>query len=48
MVFLGAGHVFESLDIVKEELNSKILELSPKDCSNYSQIPIMSLGEDIG
>lgn len=35
IVFLGAGHVFESLDVVKEELNSKILDLSPAGCSNY-------------
>jgi hypothetical protein len=48
LVFLGAGHVFESLDVVKEELNSKILELSPNLCSNYNKIPFMSLGEDIG
>lgn len=48
LVILGAGHVFESLDIVKNDLNSKILELSPRGCSNYEQIPIMSVGEDIG
>lgn len=48
LVFLGAGHVFESLEIVKEELNTKILELSPSDCTNYNEIPIMSVGADIG
>ena len=40
--------MFESLNVVKDELNSKILELSPRGCANYEQIPIMSLGEDIG
>ena len=29
VVTLGAGHVFESLEVVKDEINSKILELSP-------------------
>jgi hypothetical protein len=33
---------------VKEELNSKILELSPANCANYHAIPVMAAGEDIG
>jgi hypothetical protein len=48
MVFLGAGHVFESLMVVREELNSKILDLSPHGCTNYDKIPIMLVGEDMG
>jgi hypothetical protein len=45
---LGAGHKFESMKEVQEELNSKILELAPKFCSNRKEIPIMTAGEDIG
>jgi len=47
-VHLGNGHKFESMKLIQDELNAKILELAPTDCSNYSQIPIMSVGEDIG
>lgn len=36
IVLLGHGHVFESLDIVKDELNAKILELAPDFCSNMN------------
>ena len=48
VVFLGHGHKFESMQEIQDELNSKILELSPENCSNYSSIPIMTAGEDIG
>ena len=48
MIFLGHGHIFESLAEVKDELNAKILELSPVNCKNYHDIPVMSAGEDIG
>jgi hypothetical protein len=48
VIFLGHGHKFDSLESVKDELNSKILELSPVDCANFHEIPVMSAGEDIG
>ena len=48
VIFLGHGHKFDSLKTVQEELNAKILDLAPGDCSNIDQIPIMTAGEDIG
>lgn len=48
VIFLGHGHTFSSLEVVKDELSSKILELSPALCNNYEQIPVMAAGEDIG
>lgn len=48
VIFLGHGHKFDSLKEVQEELNGKILDLAPGGCSNISQIPIMTAGEDIG
>ena len=32
VVFMGHGHTFENVDIVKNDLNSKILELAPDNC----------------
>jgi len=45
---LGNGHYFENLKVIQDELNSKFLELAPKNCSNIDQIPIMTAGNDIG
>jgi len=30
------------------ELSPKILELAPKGCTNYKEIPFMTVGKDIG
>lgn len=48
IIFLGHGHVFPDLKAVQDELNAKILDLSPQGCSNYNDIPIMTAGGDIG
>ena len=48
LILMGHGHVFENVDVVKNELNSKILELAPDNCQNYKSIPIMTAGPDIG
>ena len=45
---MGHGHTFENVDVVKNDLNSKILELAPDNCQNYKNIPIMTAGPDIG
>lgn len=47
-MFLGNGHKFENLKVIQDELNSKFLELAPKNCSNIDKIPIMTAGNDIG
>ena len=48
LIFLGHGHTFKSLVDVKDELSSKILELTPALCNNYEELPVMAAGEDIG
>ena len=48
VIFLGNGHKFSELKEVQDELNAKILDLSPSGCANYHQIPIMTAGGDIG
>lgn len=48
IIFLGHGHKFSSMEEIQQELNSKILELAPKNCANRKQIPVMTAGEDIG
>lgn len=48
VIFLGHGHKFGELKEIQDELNAKILDLSPQGCSNYNEIPIMTAGNDIG
>lgn len=47
VVVLGHGHTVASMDIIKDELNNKFLELAPLDCTS-DPIPIMTAGEDMG
>ena len=47
IVILGKGHKYESLNQIKEELNPKILDLTPPDCTNVAQIPIFSTNETL-
>lgn len=35
IIYLGYGHKFEDLKSIQDELNAKILDLAPTDCSNY-------------
>jgi len=45
---LNHGHKFESIETVKNELSPKVLELAPTHCSNYKEIPFLTIGSDIG
>jgi hypothetical protein len=47
IVILGKGHKYESLDLIKEELNSQIIALIPENCQNADSIPYMSTGKTI-
>ena len=42
IVILGKTHKYESIEQIQAELNHKILELSPGDCSNIKEIPYLS------
>lgn len=42
IVVLGRGHKYESLKQIQDELNPKVMDLCPSDCSNRSQIPYLS------
>lgn len=48
MIFLNHGHAFVDIETVKLELSPKILELAPKGCSNFKEIPFLTVGKDIG
>ncbi|CAL1541569.1 unnamed protein product [Lymnaea stagnalis] len=48
VVSLNRGHDYENLDAIKAELSNKVMELAPKDCPPRSQIPFLSIGEDLG
>jgi spermidine synthase len=47
VVLLGHGHIFASMDSVKDDLNAKILELSPAG-ADVRKIPFLSVGEELG
>lgn len=47
IVILGRGHTYESLDLIKEELNPGIMSLSPVDCTNRAEIPYLSSSKTI-
>jgi len=47
IVILGKNHKYESLDQIKDELNPKILELTPPDCTNRQSIPYMSTNKTL-
>ena len=42
IVTLGKGQSFESLDQIKDELNPKIVDIIPSDCTNRNQVPYFS------
>lgn len=48
IITLNHGHKFDSIETVKNELSPKVLELSPSHCSNYKEIPFLTIGSDIG
>ena len=48
IITLNHGHKFESIETVKTELSPKVVELAPQNCSNYKEIPFLTIGQDIG
>jgi len=48
IIYLGYGHKFADLKTIQEELNAKLLDLAPTDCSNYQEIPIMTVADNVG
>jgi hypothetical protein len=48
IIVLNHGHKFVNIDQVKNELSQKIVDLAPKNCSNYKEIPFLTVGKDIG
>lgn len=48
IITLNHGHKFESIETVKNELSPKVLELAPSPCTNYKEIPFLTIGKDIG
>ena len=39
---LGKGHSYESLESIKEELNPKMVDIMPVDCTNRDTVPYLS------
>lgn len=48
IITLNHGHKFDSIETVKTELSPKVVELAPQNCSNYKEIPFLTIGQDIG
>lgn len=48
IITLNHGHKFDSIETVKTELSPKVVELAPQNCSNYKEIPFLTIGSDIG
>ncbi len=48
IITLNHGHKFDSIETVKAELSPKVIELAPQNCSNYKEIPFLTIGTDIG
>lgn len=48
IITLNHGHKFDSIETVKSELSPKVVELAPQNCSNYKEIPFLTIGADIG
>ncbi|KAK3088532.1 hypothetical protein FSP39_020234 [Pinctada imbricata] len=45
---LNRLHQYESMDSIKQELSMKVLELAPPGFNTSTQVPFLSLGDDIG
>ena len=48
IITLNHGHKFDSIETVKSELNTTVIELAPQNCSNYKEIPFLTIGSNIG
>ncbi|XP_046579272.1 eEF1A lysine and N-terminal methyltransferase-like isoform X2 [Haliotis rubra] len=48
VVTLHRTHSYTDIESVKEELSGKVMELTPPNFKRGTQVPFLSLGEDIG
>jgi hypothetical protein len=48
IITLNHGHKFDNIETVKNELSPKVVDLAPQQCSNYKEIPFLTIGSDIG
>ncbi|XP_070531894.1 eEF1A lysine and N-terminal methyltransferase-like [Ptychodera flava] len=48
VVSLHRDHNYENMDSIKKELSSKVMELAPAGLDKRSQVPFLSVGDDIG
>ncbi|XP_072176738.1 eEF1A lysine and N-terminal methyltransferase-like [Diadema setosum] len=48
VVTLHRGHTYQSIDTIKAELSSKVMELAPGGMSKKLQVPFLSIGNDVG
>lgn len=45
---MNRGHVYESIDSIKEELSKKVMDLAPPSLPKGTKVPFLTAGEDIG
>ncbi|EDO48242.1 predicted protein [Nematostella vectensis] len=48
VVSLNRGHKYTSMDHIKEELSSKVMDLAPEGLTDKTKVPFLSVGGDIG
>lgn len=48
IVALNRGHSYQSIDFIKQELSGKVMEFAQCDVQVTSQVPFLSIGDDVG
>lgn len=48
IVALNRGHSYESINKIKEELSGKVMEFAQSGVNSASQVPFLSIGDDVG
>ena len=48
IVAQNRGHTYQSIDKIKEELSGKVMEFAQSGVHSSSQVPYLSIGEDVG
>jgi spermidine synthase len=48
IVALNRGHSYESISKIKEELSGKVMEFAQSGVNLASQVPFLSIGDDVG
>ena len=48
IVALNRGHSYENISLIKEELSGKVMEFAHKGVNSSSQVPFLSIGDDVG